>query len=141
MRLAKFRGSANPARANYKQDLRQNEIAQSQRLFEGDALLFNIAFCSIDFADHAPNSRACASLAHRKLACRSACPTTSQRSMLLRFYRRRWFVAKFAVTDFSARVCDVAARAQRSRSEQYHRDREWDGRFRPAQRNEYRSDA
>src|SRR5437764_10307175 len=69
MRLAKFRGSANPARANYKQDLRQNEIAQCQRLFEGDALLFNIAFCSIDFADHAPNFRACASLAHRKLAC------------------------------------------------------------------------
>src|SRR2546423_14291751 len=69
MRLTKFRGSANPARANYKQDLRQNEIAQCQRLFEGDALLFNIAFCSIDFADHAPNSRACAALAHRKLAC------------------------------------------------------------------------
>src|SRR5205814_519843 len=68
-------------------------------------------------------------------------PYNSQRSMLLRFCRRRWFVAKFAVTDFSARICDVAARAQRSRSEQYHRDREWNGRFRPAQRNEDRSDA
>src|SRR5437764_10307174 len=68
-------------------------------------------------------------------------PYNSQRSMLLRFYRRRWFVAKFAVTDYSARICDVSARAQRSRSEQYHRDREWNGRFRPAQRNEDRSDA
>src|SRR5205814_9391165 len=103
-------------------------------------LLFDIAFCSIDFADHAPNSRAWASLAYRKLAC-GAPALQLRRLMLLRFDRWRWFVAKFAVTDFSAGVCDVAARAQRSRSEQYHRDREWNGRFRPAQRNEDSSDA
>ena len=68
MRLAEFCCGADPARANDEQNLRQNEIAQSQRLFEGDALLFNVAFCAIEFADHAPNCRASASLAHRKLA-------------------------------------------------------------------------
>ena len=68
MRLSEFRGSADPARADDKQNLRQNEIAQSQRLFEGGALLFNVAFCAIESRAHAPNCRACASLAHRKLA-------------------------------------------------------------------------
>jgi hypothetical protein len=31
-------------------------------------LLFNAAFFALEFADHAPNCRACVWLAHRKLA-------------------------------------------------------------------------
>ena len=136
MRLAEFRSGADPARADHKQNLRQNEIAQCQRLFKGGALLFNVAFCAIEFADHAPNCRACASLAHRKLA--GGAPALQLRNNLirLRFYRRRRFVAKFTVPDFSSRVCDVAARAQSDRSEQHHHDREWHGRFRPPQWND-----
>jgi hypothetical protein len=68
MRLAKLRGGTHPTRADYKKNLRQNEIAQSQRLFEGGALLFNGAFRAIELADHARNCRACALLAHRKMA-------------------------------------------------------------------------
>src|ERR1043165_9309756 len=63
---------------------------------------------------------------------------TTLRSNLtrLRFYRRRWFVAKFAVTDSAARVCDVAAGPKRDCSEQYDCDAERNGRSRPAQRND-----
>ena len=64
MGLTKLRSSADPTRADHEQNFSQNEIAQTQRLFKSDALLFNIAFCAIEFADHAPNCRACASLAH-----------------------------------------------------------------------------
>ena len=67
MRLAELRSGADPARADNEKNLRQNEIPQRQRLFESCALFFNIAFCAIEFADHAPNCRACALLAHRKL--------------------------------------------------------------------------
>src|SRR5205823_8498634 len=52
MRLAEFRGGADPARADHKQNLRQNEIAQCQRLFKGGALLFNVAFCAIELGCH-----------------------------------------------------------------------------------------
>lgn len=136
MCLAEFRGGADPARADHKQNLRQNEIAKCERLFEGGALLFNVAFCVIEFADHAPNCRACVSLAHRKLA--GGAPALQLRNNLirLRFYRRRWFVAKFAVTDFAARVSDVAAGGQCGHSEQHHHERERNERFRPPQRND-----
>ena len=40
------------------------------------------------------------------------------------------------VADFAAGVCDVAARAQRRRSEQHHHERERHGRLRPPQRND-----
>ena len=73
MRLAQFRCGAHPARADDEKNLRQSEIAQSERLFEGSTLLFNGVFCAIQSAAHAANFRACVSLAHRKLdgeACR-----------------------------------------------------------------------
>ena len=124
MRLAEFRSGADPARADHEKNLRQNEIAQTQRLFESDALLFNVAFCAVEFADHAPNCRACASVAHRKLAGEAPALQLRNNLIRLRFYRRRRFVAKFTVADFSSRVCDVAARAQRGRSEQHHHERE-----------------
>src|SRR6266478_5772080 len=113
MRLPELCRGADPTRADHKQNLRENEIAQTQRLFESDALLFNVAFCAVEFADHAPNCRACASLAHRKLA--GGAPALQLRNNLirLRFYRRRRFVAKFTVADFSSRMCDITARAQR----------------------------
>src|SRR5215475_6832373 len=66
----------------------------------------------------------------------NASATLCDALFLLRFYRRRWFGAKFAVSDFAACVCDVAAGAQRDRSEQYDCNRERDARFRPAQRND-----
>ena len=39
--------------------------------------------------------------------------------LFLRPYRWRRFVAKFAVSDFAARIRDVKARAQCDRSEQH----------------------
>ena len=62
---------------------------------------------------------------HRKLT--GGAPALQLRNNLirLRFFRRRWFVAKFAMTDFAAGVCDVAAGAQRDCAEQYHHDHEW----------------
>ena len=117
-------------------NMRINVTMCARRLFESDALLFNVAFRAVEFADHAPNCRACASLAHRKLA--GGAPALQLRNNLirLRFYRRRRFVAKFTVADFSSRVCDVAARAQSDRSEQHHHEREWHRRFRPPQWND-----
>ena len=41
---------------------------------------------------------------------------------LFRSDRGRWLGAKFAVADFAAGICDVAARTQRDRSEQYYHD-------------------
>src|SRR5215211_8071801 len=125
MRLAELCGGADPARADHEQNLCQNEIAQTQRLFESDALLFNVAFCAVEFADHAPNCRASASLAHRKLAGGAPALQLCSTLIRLRFYRRRGLVSKFTVPDFSSRVCDVAARAQCDRSEQHHYEREW----------------
>jgi hypothetical protein len=49
MRLAEFRSGADPARADNKQNLRQNEIEKCQRLFEGGALLFNSRSCALEF--------------------------------------------------------------------------------------------
>src|SRR5215469_10905775 len=57
MRLAELGGSTYPARTDHKQNLRQNQIAQSQRLFEGGALLFNIAFCAIKRSLHRSSGR------------------------------------------------------------------------------------
>ena len=132
MRLAEFRGGADPARADHKQNLRQNEIAQCQRLFKGGALLFNVAFCAIELGCHYVGS-----LMPTVQAFDTNASTTLPNNLIrLRFYRRRWFVAKFAVADFAAGVCDVAARAQRRRSEQHHHEREWHGRLRPSQRND-----
>src|SRR5213076_1077387 len=103
MRLAELCGGADPARADHEKNLRENEIAQTQRLFESDALLFNVAFCAFEFADHAPNCRACASLAHRKLAGGAPAPQLHT-NLLRRLFHRRRFVAKFTVADFSSRV-------------------------------------
>ena len=52
MRLAELRCGADPARTDDEKNLRENEIAQSQRLFEGGALLFNVAFCAIERSLH-----------------------------------------------------------------------------------------
>src|SRR5438034_4919016 len=71
MRLPELRSGTDPARADDEKNLRQNEIAQSERLFEGSALLFYVVFCAIESADHSANCRACAWLAHRKLADRA----------------------------------------------------------------------
>lgn len=68
MRLAELCRSADPARADDEKNLRENEITQTQRFFERNALLFNVAFRAIQFTAHARKCRACASLAHRKLA-------------------------------------------------------------------------
>ena len=136
MRLPELCGGADPARADHEKNLRENEIAQTQRLFESDALLFNVVFCAVEFADHAPNCRACASLAHRKLAGGALALQLRSNLILLRLYRRRGLVSKFAVADFASRVCDVAARAQSDRSEQHHHEREWHRRFRPPQWND-----
>src|SRR5215813_7091730 len=77
MRPPKLRCSAHPARPDDEKNLRQNQIAQCQRLFERGALLFNVAFSAIEFAHHAPNCRASASLAHRKLAGDVVCAVLS----------------------------------------------------------------
>jgi hypothetical protein len=52
VRLSKFRSRPDPGRADDEKNLRQNEITQSQRFFEGDTLLFNIAFCAIELDCH-----------------------------------------------------------------------------------------
>src|ERR1700756_1592653 len=136
MRLAELCCSAHPARADHEKNLRQRKVEKPERFFERDALLFNIAFRAIEFADHAPNSRACPSLPHQKRG--GGPPAYNDNSVVLLFRSdgRRCLVAEFAVTDFPARVCDVAAGGHGGRSEQYHREREWHGRFRPAQRND-----
>src|SRR2546430_4837508 len=69
------------------------------------------------------------------------CPTLRSILILLRFYLRRRRGSKFAVADFAASICDVTAGGQPGCSEQNHRDRERDGRFRPAQRSDDRSGA
>jgi hypothetical protein len=52
MRLPKFRSSADPARADHKQYLGENKVAQSQGLLKGGALLFDIALCTIESGCH-----------------------------------------------------------------------------------------
>jgi hypothetical protein len=47
VRGPKLGSCAHPARADDKEDLRQNKIAQTERLFERDAVLFNAAFSAI----------------------------------------------------------------------------------------------
>ena len=68
MRLAELCCSADPARADDEKNLREDQITQTERFFERNALFFDVAFRAIQFTSHARNCRACAPLAHRKLA-------------------------------------------------------------------------
>ena len=43
MRMAELRGSADPARADDEENLRQHEIAQAERLFERNAVFLDVA--------------------------------------------------------------------------------------------------
>jgi hypothetical protein len=50
--------------------LRQDQIAQTQRLFQRDAVFLDIALCAIQLATHTPNCRSCIPLAHSKTGSR-----------------------------------------------------------------------
>jgi len=125
VRLAEFRRGTHPARADDEENLRENQIAQSQRLFERGALLFNIAFCAIEFANHAPNCRACASLAHRKLAGGAPALQLRNNLILVRLLRWRLFVAKFAMPDFAAGVRNVSSGSQCRCGDKNYGNDEW----------------
>jgi hypothetical protein len=45
--LSKLGGGADPTRADDKEDLRENQIAQTERLFERSAVSFDLAFRAI----------------------------------------------------------------------------------------------
>jgi len=48
MRSSKLGRGADPARADDEDDLGENEIAQTERLFERRALFTHVAFCAIE---------------------------------------------------------------------------------------------
>ena len=52
MCLSKLGGGADPARADDKEDLRENQIAQTERLFESSAVSFDLAFRAVEFGGH-----------------------------------------------------------------------------------------
>src|SRR5437667_427823 len=52
LRLAEFCSGADPTRADHKQNLCQHKVAQSQRLFQRDAVLCNVVFCAIELGCH-----------------------------------------------------------------------------------------
>src|SRR5262249_38326215 len=121
--LAEFRGGSNPTRADHKQNLCQHQIAQGPRLFQGDAVVFNVAFCTIDFDCHSWTVAKAAVIFPRHPERSAAefegscdvtrnhatglidfarndfdlpvnAPTDSRSLFLLRSDRRRWFVSK-----------------------------------------------
>ena len=52
MRLSKLCRGADPARTDHKQNLRQDEIEESERLFERFAARFDLLLSALEFSSH-----------------------------------------------------------------------------------------
>ena len=69
MRLSEFRRSADPARADHEQNLRQNEIEKAERLLERFAARFDLLLSALEFSSHRSSVESVEALDRCSVSC------------------------------------------------------------------------
>jgi len=108
VRGSEFGGGTDPTRANDEDDLREHEVAQPELPLQAAAVTCDIFFGAIYFSGDRQES-----LLEPEIFEKRPFVNLALRMRVLRgFFRRRRLISKFAMTNLSAGVSDVATHAE-----------------------------